>query len=267
MSVHAVALCELASASEAEAAELAPLLGVGSYDVRVWMGGVFPRIVLLTAEHGAAVEASRRLRGRGHGVVMFDAADVVAGTNMVQVHRFVADDAALWANDGEGDFLPWESIGAIVVVVRRIEIVRTTRGKELVRTAPARPAVMTNVLQRSREHMIEHVAYLFPREGGVPWLVREQQTQYLSLGPRMKRTCYENFRETVAVIRERAIGAIYDERFAREPRTAAQIVQVHGHESATPAAADIQVDMLVHALGEWLLRGQGGPYRQSARVT
>jgi hypothetical protein len=266
VSVHAVALCELASASEAEAAELAPLLGMGPYDVRVWMSGILPRIVLQTPDHGIAVETTRRLRARGHGVVMIDVADVVSGAHMVPVHRFIADDASLWANDGEGDFLPWELLGAIMVVVRRVEVLRTTRNRESLRAMPARAAPTTNVTKRSREHLVEHVAYLFPREGGgVPWLVREQETQYRSLGPRMKLTCYENFWETVALLRARAPGAIYDERFAREPRTAAQLVKVLGHESAMPAAADIQVDMLVHVLGEWLLRGHGGPYRQSGR--
>jgi hypothetical protein len=267
VTVHAVALCELASAGEAEAAELAPLLGVGTYDVRTWMSGVLPRVVLQTADHGAALEATRRLRARGHGAVMFDLADVVPGTHMVQVHRFVADDAALWANDGEGDFFPWESIGAIAIVARRIEVVRTKRQRALGRTTPGRPAPTTSLLQRSHEHLVDHVAYLFSRDGGVPWLVREQETQYLSLGPRMKLTRYENFRETIALLRARAPGAIYDERFAKDPRTAAQLVLVHGHDSAMPDAADIHVDMVVHVLGEWLLRGQGGPYRQAGRAT
>ncbi len=265
--MHGVALCELKGAPDVEAPALAPILGVAPYDVRVWLSGLLPRVVLQTTDHAAAVDALRRLRGRGHGAILFDLADVVAGTHMVKVHRFVADEAALWANDGEGDFFPWESIGAVAIVARRIEVVRTTREREVVRTSPGRPAPTITTLQRSREHLVDHVAYLFPRERGVPWMLREQETQYLSLGPRMKLTRFENFRETVTLLRERAPGAIYDERFARDPRTGAQLVQVRGHESAMPEAADIHVDTLVHALGEWLLRGQGGPYRQAGRFT
>ncbi len=264
--MHAIALCEVKGHAETEAAELAPLFGVAPYDVRGWLSGVLPRVVLQTADHGAAVEALRRLRARGHGAVMFDLADVVPGTHMVQVHRFVADDASLWANDGEGDFLEWGAIGAIMIVVRRVEVVRTTRQREAIRSSPGRPAVTTAVLQRQREHVVDHVAYLLPRERRVPWIVREQETQYLSLGPRMKLTRYENFRETVAMLRARAPGAIYDERFAKDPRTAAQLVHVRGHEAATPDAADAAVDLLVHALGEWLLRGRDGPYRHAGRA-
>ena len=133
-------------------------------------------------------------------------------------------------------------------------------------SVPARTAPVVTELERSREHLNDVVAYLFPRERGVPWMVREQETQYLSLGPRMKLTRHDNFRETVALIRSRAPGAIYDDRFAKDPRIAAQLVQVSGHETAAPGAGDERVDVLVHALGEWLLRGQGGPYRQAARV-
>jgi hypothetical protein len=266
--VHVVALCEIKGPLEAEAAALAPLFGVGPYDVRVWMSGVMPRVVMMTPDYAAAVDTHRTLRARGHGAVIFDAAAVVPGTHMVQVHRFSTDDASLWANDGEGDFLPWDMIGAIVVVARRVEVVRTTRVRAPAATSiPARSRPTVETLERSREHLTDHVAYLFPREGGVPWLVREQETQYLSLGPRMKLTRYENFRETLALVRSKATRAIFDERFARDPRAAAQVIQVQGHESATPEASDSNVDILVHALAEWLLRGQGGPYRQASRLT
>ena len=91
----------------------------------------------------------------------------------------------------------------------------------------------------------------------------EREAKYGALGPSMRATQHENFATTLSLLRARAVNAIFDDRFAMQPRAATQVIQVRGHDTAAPGASDAGIDLAMHVLARWLTRGQGGPYRNA----
>jgi hypothetical protein len=249
---------------DAEAAALAPMFGVSSYDVRMWLTGVLPRIVRETGDAASAADVVAKLRARGHGALACDTRDVVPGGEMVHMHRFALRDREIVANDDVFERLPYDAIAAVVVVALRTDVVRRTPDRA---PATARRGPPTVVRQQATiEHVLDRVAYLFPRrapgaEPPRPWMLHEREAQYLGLGAEMQATQRANFLRSIAILRERAPGAIFDDRFVASPRAVAQVVQVRGGETAAPELSDQGVDVLVHVLATWLTATRGGPYR------
>jgi hypothetical protein len=144
----------------------------------------------------------------------------------------------------------------------RSDVVRTTREKDVNTTLRRRygnPATVEREVTR-HEHVVERAAYWFLRTGR-PWLLRESEAQYAALGPAMRPTRRENFDAMLALLRERARGAVFDDRFASQPLGAGQPVQVRGNEAAVPSGADAANDLIVQVLAAWLVRPKGGVYR------
>ena len=263
-----VAIAETAGSLEDVAGPLSTILRVAAYDVRMWLGGVLPHVVFRSASQDEALGVAAAIRARGHGAIVCDTRDVVAGSQMVQVHRFAFDQTSLWANDGQGDRLAFDDLGAVLVTASRMDVARTTTHKEpLPMRGKPRPTVVRD--HTTHEHVIAHAAYLFPRRtlGSPhprPWILAERAAQYLSLGARMRMTRHENYMATLDLLRACSPRAIYDERLAVEPRTGAGLVQIHGHDSPAPLLTDATLDLSVHLLAEWLFRVRGGPFRDSS---
>jgi hypothetical protein len=263
--VYAVALAELAGDLEEEAVALAPVLGVAPYDIRVRFAGVLPRVVFNSPSRSEAERVLGLLRARGHGALVCDTRDVPSGSGMIRIHRFAFAPDALLANDG-GPRLPYDEVAAILVARIRTDVVRKTEDVVLV-PQPKGPPITAVVEHDRNEHVLDHAAYVFPRAPAdgplaTAWVLRESDAQYRALGDAMSIVRHENFLTTLAILRARAPGAIYDDRFAAAPIGGANVLHARGHASPEAPAQDARADLAVHLLARWVLReGRAEPYR------
>jgi hypothetical protein len=260
--VYAVAVCELAADLEAEAVAMGALAGLTAYDVKMRLSGVLPRVLVQTPSGEEASRVVGRLQARGHGAVACDTRDVVASGDMIHVRRFTFESPDVLANARPGvtDRLRLEELEVVIVVATRSDVIRSTREKDVPATYGRHTNAATVVQDVTRnEHVVDRAAYWFPRTGR-PWLLREREAQYAGLGTEMRPTRRENFEAMLALLRARARGAVFDDRFAAQPLNGRHIVHVRGHDAAAPAL-NAANDLIVHVLAVWLARPNAGPYR------
>ena len=257
-----VAVAEIAGRLDDEAAPLAALLGLTAFDIRNRLGGALPRVVFQSSSEEAARRAFAALRARGHGVLLVDTEMVPSYVDVVRVRRFAVDDSGLLPSTPTGPRLAFDDLGAVLHVALRSPVVRSKREKEL-RPQGGRVPTTVEVEHLAHEHAEVHAAYLFPRAGGRarprPWLLHERETSFLGLGPGLRLTRRENLGAAIDLVRRRAPGALYDDRFVARPLVSSQIIAVRGNATAEAGLPDGNVDLAVHLLAEWLLGG--GPYR------
>src|SRR6185503_5112979 len=117
--VYVVAITELATPVEQEAAALAADLGTTPYEERLNLASGLPAVVLTAADRARALALLKALRARGHGAVAIDAAVVVSSEAMVSMRRFGLEEGALTA---EGERLPH---GEILALIRAMHRTRT----------------------------------------------------------------------------------------------------------------------------------------------
>ena len=246
-----------------EAAPLAAILGVAAYDVKLWLSAALPRVVFQSESREEADAVLRAIRARGHGALVCDASAIVT-SDVVNVKRISLDATGIGGNDGAGDRLPYDSIGALIHVATRNDVERITRESEPPNASgyAGRPPQTVVRDRASHDHILEHALFVFPVDGLRPWVISEHGTKYLGLGAAMRPTAHENFHATLDVLRERAPGAPYDDRFVGSPRTPNRVLRVRG--SGAPEIPAEHGDPSVHLLALWLMRGSGGPYRDAA---
>ncbi|MBX3188548.1 MAG: hypothetical protein KF819_16145 [Labilithrix sp.] len=256
--MHCLAVCELGAPLEQEQEPVASLLGVAAYDVRVRLSGVLPRVMKQYDDAHAAIAVAEQLRSRGHGAIVFPAADAVALARMTLMRRFDVAGDRLFANDRKP---PGHALDDLVALVHAALDVRVTRtARDVAYRSTGRGTVRESVQYKSTEQAVERVALLFWREGG-PWLLRQSEARYVALGAQVRPTVHENFQLAVEWLRARARNAVYDDRFLASPLRSARTVETRDSESAGALSHDRVVEQTLHALGTWLARGRGGPYR------
>ena len=263
MVVLLVAIADVHGNLAQEAAPLAAILGVAAYDVKLWLSAALPRVVFQSELREEADVVLGAIRARGHGALACDASAIVT-SDVVNVKRISIDTMRIGANDGAGDRLPYDSIGALIHVATRSDVERVTRESEPPYEGihSGRPP-QTGVRDRtSHEHILEHALFVFPVDGLTPWVILERGTKYLGLGPAMRPTAHENFHATIDLLRERAPNASYDDRFVGSSRTPNKVVRVRG--SGAPEVPAEHGDPSVHLLALWLMRGNENPYRDAA---
>ncbi len=270
--VYVVALAELATPIEAEAAALAQDLGTTAYEERLKLAAGLPAIVLTSAEEAPARSLVARLRARRHGVVSCDAGAVVASHAMVALRRFSFEPEALVKSEVTPEVAP-ELPGArlpyadVLGIFRGLHQTRTeTRVDATKKEFSAGRALLTGglVMRKSvsREEKAvvqerEQVCYLFRRSGETPWILRERGTQYAGLGAALGPSSAQNFVATMARLRELAPGAVYDERLM-SPRNAPSRPIRSGAGSAEKVGVSSVdgVDLIAHLMALWA-GGQG----------
>jgi len=259
--MHAVAIVESWAGAQDDALSLAQGLGGGmtALEMRMALSATPPSVLFRTASRERAEQAARALEAGGVQALAVDLADVLPIERMVHVHRFTLDAAGLRA-DARGPTLAYDDIAAIDRVAAETSIVRRTREKEL--ESVRGRATEVDVEHTRMERTVEQALFLFVGGEGVPWVLRAGEARYLALGPALRATTVENFQVTVALLRERAPRALYDERFALHPLVRQAQMHVRDHESAAPDLGDAGVDVRLHLLARALLRRTGeGPYR------
>jgi len=273
--MYVVAILELGTSVEAEAAALAADLGSTAYEQRLHLVAGLPAVVLSTADPARARALLRSLRARGHGALAIDAAAVVSSGDMVPLRRGRLEPGALAAEDpaapgipGEPatvvERLPFDDVLSLIRATHRQRIeakVEVTErkfgaGRALISGGLVTSKTVTREETRINNERAE-VLYIFRRSGERPWLLREQSANYGWLGSKLAPSSLQNFTATVSLLRERAPAAVYDERLTGPRR------QIHfaGSDAASP---DPAADLLAHLLALWAsksstLAGGGSP--------
>jgi hypothetical protein len=217
-----VAICALATSIEEEAPHCARDLALALYDARVRLSQPPPIIALRTPDREAALRLLASLRSRNHDAV---ACDDEAIPPPIQVRSL-------------GELPPAESVLAAVRAVRSRRSVSTTKVTE----RKLRPGmalatgglVLSKKVTREEKRVAldrEELLYLFPREGGPPWIVTERGMSYAALA-NAAPTQRENFVRVADDLRARV--PLWDERLlalrsvedAREIDLRAQLVAI-----------------------------------------
>jgi len=261
--VFVVALAELGGPAEAEAPLLAADLGCTAYDARLMLAGGLPAVVKTTADKAQAIELLGKLRARGHGAVACDTGAVASSGSMKTMKAFRLGADAI---EEGGERLPYDDLVALVGAVHRSRTDSTTVSKEkkfsmsraLLTSGLSMSKTVTKETKASAEDR-ESVLYLFRKSGEAPWLLREHGTNWAGHGRALEATEAGNFKVTVALLREKAKGAQYDDRLVT--RKVGERAALHGGSGTTTVktSSEATMDLLAHVLAMWLARA--GAYR------
>ncbi len=262
--MYVVAVTEQSGDTETEAYALAPLLGLSPYDVRLRLSSVMPRIVFSSADRDAALTVLAGIRARGLGAIACDTSTMNRPGELTKVHRFTWDAEVLTANGPGSPALPWDDIAVVVLVQARQDVLREK--KEIDMEFHGRRAERVEKIETHHETTLELSAYLFRRKGDdaqprPPWILHEREAQYLALGHRMQAVRRSNFNVTIALVREHARQALFDDRFVKSPINTTDFVHVMGSDEPRTFIAPRGVEVQATLLALWLERSRGGPYR------
>ena len=126
----------------------------------------------------AAAAAWQVVRSRGHGALLVDLRDVVPGTSMLPVRRFVLEGEGLRADQNAPEVLPYRRMQVLVHVAH--SEVRQIIGHEMVYVGPREGVQRRETV--TQEHDAHESLYIFRNDGGQPWIVRERDAHYAALG-------------------------------------------------------------------------------------
>jgi hypothetical protein len=259
--VFVVAIAELRGALDAEATALAADLGCTAYDARMLLAPGLPAIVRSTADRQHALDLLARIRARGHGAVACDASAVVGSTTMVSMRHFRLGPEAVTLGDLPEERLPYVDAAVLIAAVHRSRSDTATKTRE--RQLSVGRALITSGLSMTKTvHKESHatreqregVLYVFRRSGATPWLLREHGTTWSGHGGPLAPSESENFRITVAALRERTPGAAFDDRLVSRRATERATVSGSIQTTTVTTSTDAAVDLLAHVLGLWLTR-------------
>lgn len=262
-----VAMVDLRSTLEVEAAALSKDLGNIAYEARLALSGGMPALLLRTihSEQARALVAS--IAARGNIAVMCNADEVVPSTQMVALKKFRIDPEALVLESGET--LPFASVGAILRATHRTQSETTSEVKKTAfsagRALLSGGVMMTKTTtssSRTASNEREQVLYLFRIDEQKPWILRESSANYTALGAQMGVSRFENFTRMLALLRAKIPAAVYDERLLtakRVPETLSSQGTTAARTSATSSEAG--VDLLAHLVFMSLGPGRAAAYR------
>jgi hypothetical protein len=264
--VYVVAIAELNAAIEIEAAALSSDLGVGTYEARLMLASGTPAIVSMTLDKARALDLLVRLRTRGHGAIACDASAVVASDAMTSMRSFALGPRSMSSDGGARAELPYDDVLALIAAVHRQRA--TSEGEVRESTFSVARAVMTGgivttkTVKRSTRASTEEreaVLYIFRRDGGPPWILRENGTRWAGHGRPLAPSAGANFRTAVGVLRERMPGAVYDDRLVGRKSAPERIAVAAGAAGTTmTSSSEAGIDLLAHLLATWISRARAG---------
>ncbi len=261
--MYVVAIAELSATIDTEAGALADDLGVTAYEARLLLASGTPSIVCTTRDKPRALHLLSRLRARGHGAIACDAAAVVPSAAMPCMRRFRLGERSISLDDRRGASLPYADVVALVAAVHRRRTVHEAEGRH--RELAIGRAVLTGGVVTTRAVKRETRAATDEREpvlyvfcvGQAPWLLRERGTSWAGSGLPVAPSASDNFRVTVAALRERMARAAYDERLlVRKSAPERLAVAVESGATTTTTSSERGVDMLAHLVAMWVSRAR-----------
>jgi hypothetical protein len=261
--MHVVAIAALATSIDTEATALAPDLGLTAYETRLLLVSGTPAIVRRTAEGTAAIDLAAKLRSRGHGVVVCDDSDVVPSSAMIGMRRPRIGSTALSLDDRAESVLPFDDVLAFIAARHRHRT-ETSKAMSERKFSPSRALIsgglVTTATVKSEAETAtdvrQHVLYIFRRSGTTPWILRDAGSDWSGLGRPLAPTSIENFKLAVAILRERAPGAVYDERLLLRKATPERVATSGTAGSRTVKTSSAGgMDLLAHLLALFIARG------------
>jgi hypothetical protein len=233
--MYVVAITELVTPVDDEAAALAADLGTTLYEERVNLNAGLPVVVLTTPERQAAVRLLQRIRQRGHGAVAVDDSAVISTGSMISMRRFVLEADAITTPDHPGERLPYGELLALLKAEHRTRTEThaevTSKQFSVGRALVTGGVLLSKNVKRDATTVTREsrmALYLFRATAATPWILWERGTQYTTLGKQLAPSSMQNFTTTIAVLRERAPQAVYDERLVNA-RTASSGVDLLAH--------------------------------------
>jgi hypothetical protein len=246
--MHVVVITELGCAIEVEAAALASLFGTTAYEERLALAAGLPAVVRVAEDRDHAQAVLRSVLSRGSRAVAFSRDDVVDSGAMIAMRQFTLEGSVITTDRAS---LRIADIGAIVRANHKQRTVtQTTTSKKQFDMGRAlvtgglimRKSVTSEKTDVSVED--EQVVYIFPANGGVPWLLRERGTGYAGLGKHLAPSAMQNFQTMIRLLREGAPTARFDDRLAR-PRGFGKSAVLLAFDNGSNAPI---VDLLAHAI-------------------
>lgn len=259
--VFVVALAELHGTVEAEAAALAADLGMTAYEARLLLVAGMPAVVKTTDDRAVALDRLAALRARGHGAIACDLSAVVPSSAMTRIQRFEIDDGAITLRDHPDGRLPFDDVLVLIAAVHREHTDTTTTTREtkfsMQRALLTGGVAMTKTVSKEARSTVderEGVLYVFRRSGPPPWILHERSTAWTGL-PVLAPTASENFRATMALLRERAPGAAFDDRLVTRRAPERTALSGASGGATVRSSNEAGVDLLAHLIALWTARG------------
>lgn len=262
--MHVVAILELSTSVEAEAAALAADLGTTAYEERLKLVAGLPAIVLTSAEPAPARALVAKIRTRGQGALAVDAAEVIPSGAMVDMRRFAFEADGLALRDGAGAAagarLPYADVLAIIRAVHRTRT--ETRTEVQKKSFSFGRAIATGGLVMTRTNKTEEksiaqdrdaLLYVFRASGETPWILHERSADYSALGAALAPSSTQNFLAVTARLRAAAPHAVYDERLIHGGAAPTRPIRAAGAGSSAASSAS-GVDLVAHLLARWAKR-------------
>jgi len=254
--VFVVAITAIAKPVEQAALELAPLLGVTAYELRLTLAAGTPALVLTTPDRQRAVGVMGQIRGLGHGAIGCDDAAVVSHSDMLWVKnfRFEADAFVAEVPPGMEERLPYVDVLALLRALHKSRTETRSEVKEKSFSVGRAIASGGLVLRKSATREVVsasddrgQVLYLFRKSGQRPWLLAEGEAKYTGLGPHLGRTRGENYAKTIELLRAYVPTAVFDDRLLNAKRIPERVTRSPSSKSSATSSAT-GVDLLAHLL-------------------
>ncbi|MBI3205712.1 MAG: hypothetical protein HYZ29_29515 [Myxococcales bacterium] len=249
----------------AEVQVLAPVLGVGAYELRLALSGQLPVVLLETDDRERATGLLADLRGRGHGAVGCDGASVASSATMYSAKTFGFEPNAL-VFDCPGQpahRLAHSEVLALLVAThaREEDSSREVREKKLSLSRAALSGGLvrsktTTVTQRGSALETERVLYVLSRTGRGHALLRETRLHYTGLGTRMGKSTTVSFNTLTEVLRQLLPSALFDDRLLKQRAASSLQVSRTSSSRTVVTSNESDVDVAVHLLALARLQGQ-----------
>jgi hypothetical protein len=266
--MYVVAVVEIHSGLDVEAAALASELGKTPYEMRLMLAGGLPAVVLMTPDRQRATRLMEGIFARKNGAIGADSAAVVSSRAMTPMKRFRFDADGVLLDDRPDARLPFDDVAALLRATHRQQLETREKTRELkfdvgraVMSGGFAPTRTVERVTQSRLEEREQVLYLFRRSQEAPWILRETEAVYAGLGEALGATKFVNFQRTVQALRARIPTAAYDERLLSRRAPERTRLSSAGDTTTVSSSSEDGVDLLAHLLAAWLGKSTPMPYR------
>lgn len=239
-----------------EVSALAPLLGVGAYELRLGLSAPLPVVLLETQDPE---------RARGHGAVACDAGHVASSSDMLQPKTFgLEPDALVFAAPGQATTRTSHADVLALILATHVVDQESTQELREKKLSLGRAALTgglvrsktTTVTARSATRETERVLFVLHRAGRGHVLLRETRLHYTGLGSRMGKSATESFTTLVGVLRSALPQARFDDRLLK-PRAGSSLrLSRTSSSSSVTTSNERELELGVHLLAVAFLQGQ-----------
>ncbi|PRQ04067.1 hypothetical protein ENSA5_11150 [Enhygromyxa salina] len=252
----------------AQLPELAKILDLFPYDLRMRLSGPLPVVVARMPEREAASSLMAKLREWGHGAVGCSASTVPGADAMHQPREFEFDGEVL-RTQGVGRERAELRAGEVYALFHAMVLAdhQTTEQKTVKKLSVSQTLLAGGVPMtakksstvRATESESEERIYLIRHGWADPMVFCQHHLRYTGLGEAMGHSSHESFAALCARLRSFCPGAYYDDRLRTSRRKSSTSTSggEAGSKSRTVTTSNASgVDLAVHLLLVAHARGQ-----------